>query len=252
MFEDEIPLGRAENLAGQRFGRLTALYRTRAANQGKYAMWHCRCDCGNEKNVRAHDLRSGHTRSCGCLDRETRVQNGRKRAVDLTNMRFSKLVALYPTEERSGTNVVWHCICDCGNTTSVSANDLCKGHTRSCGCLVSQGEQKISELLNQNKIEFTTQQSFEDCKYSQESNKLPRFDFFIKNSYLVEYDGIQHFSAQELFGGESQFQLQQKRDAYKNQWCKDHNIPLIRIPYTKLDTLCIEDLLLETTQFRVV
>jgi hypothetical protein len=33
---------------------------------------------------------------------------------------------------------------------------------------------------------------------------------------------------------------------------KENNIPLIRIPYTKLSTLTIEDLMLETTQFRVV
>lgn len=37
-----------------------------------------------------------------------------------------------------------------------------------------------------------------------------------------------------------------------NNICKNNNIPLIRIPYTKLDTLCINDLLLETTEFRVV
>lgn len=37
----------------------------------------------------------------------------------------------------------------------------------------------------------------------------------------------------------------------KNQWCKDNNIPLIRIPYTHLDKLIIEDLKLETTTFLV-
>ena len=40
-----------------------------------------------------------------------------------------------------------------------------------------------------------------------------------------------------------------KRDKYKNQWCKDNNIPLIRIPYTHLKDLCIEDLLLETSNY---
>ena len=35
----------------------------------------------------------------------------------------------------------------------------------------------------------------------------------------------------------------------KNEWCKDNNIPLIRIPYTQYNDLCIEDLQLETTTF---
>jgi len=35
----------------------------------------------------------------------------------------------------------------------------------------------------------------------------------------------------------------------KNQWCKENNIPLIRIPYTHLQDLCLEDLQLETSQF---
>ena len=43
----------------------------------------------------------------------------------------------------------------------------------------------------------------------------------------------------------------QKYDAIKTNWCLDNNIPLIRIPYTHLNKLCIEDLLLETSSFIV-
>ena len=34
-------------------------------------------------------------------------------------------------------------------------------------------------------------------------------------------------------------------------WCKDNNIPLIRIPYTHYKELKIEDLLLETSKFKI-
>jgi hypothetical protein len=37
----------------------------------------------------------------------------------------------------------------------------------------------------------------------------------------------------------------------KNQWCKENNIPLIRIPYTHLKDLSIEDLILETSKFKI-
>jgi len=38
-------------------------------------------------------------------------------------------------------------------------------------------------------------------------------------------------------------------DEYKNNWCKENNIPLIRIPYNHLNELKIEDLMLETSKF---
>jgi len=54
--------------AGQRFGRLTAVF-ARADRRGE-AHWSCVCDCGNEVVVRAGHLRDGSTRSCGCLKNE--------------------------------------------------------------------------------------------------------------------------------------------------------------------------------------
>lgn len=57
------------DLAGQKFGRLTAI--ERAPNSiHKKARWRCRCECGNEKTIVAGDLRSGRTLACGCLGRE--------------------------------------------------------------------------------------------------------------------------------------------------------------------------------------
>lgn len=53
------------NLEGKVFGRLTVLYRNGSKNRN--AVWHCRCDCGNEVDVRSDSLRNGRTNSCGCL-----------------------------------------------------------------------------------------------------------------------------------------------------------------------------------------
>lgn len=58
------------NLVGQRFGRLTVL--SAAGRIGTSAMrWNCQCDCGNKTVVYGHFLKSGHTRSCGCLANES-------------------------------------------------------------------------------------------------------------------------------------------------------------------------------------
>lgn len=56
-------------------------------------------------------------------------------AKDITNQRFGKLTALYPTDRRTKDgNVIWHCVCDCGNETDVGSSSLRKGNTKSCGC----------------------------------------------------------------------------------------------------------------------
>lgn len=59
-------MGKLIDLTGQRFGRLTVIERAGSDNFGE-ATWICKCDCGVKKEIRGKDLRSGHTRSCGCL-----------------------------------------------------------------------------------------------------------------------------------------------------------------------------------------
>lgn len=57
--------GKLKDLAGLKFGRLTVL--ERADNKGRYTVWRCRCDCGNVCVVTGNSLKSGRTKSCGCL-----------------------------------------------------------------------------------------------------------------------------------------------------------------------------------------
>ena len=58
------------NLAGRRFGRLTAVYATEKRDARGSVFWHCRCDCGNELDVTESGLMHGNYKSCGCLKRE--------------------------------------------------------------------------------------------------------------------------------------------------------------------------------------
>lgn len=58
------------DLAGQRFGRLVALYPAEKENNSGKTFWHCRCDCGNEVDVNTMSLVRGRTRSCGCYNAE--------------------------------------------------------------------------------------------------------------------------------------------------------------------------------------
>lgn len=254
MYKDEIPLGKAEDLSNKKFGNLTPLYRVEnmvcnGHNQG--TTWKCICDCGNISIVRAVDLKRGSYKSCG----NKGCYFGGRPIIDLTNRKIGKLLVLEPITKRKKSNgsLFWKCQCDCGNITYVSSQDLTETNgTKSCGCCNSKGELKISFLLKENNIEFTTQKKFTTC-YFENIEHLARFDFYIDEKYLIEFDGIQHYQySGSGWNTEEQFQKTQKRDIYKNQWCRENNIPLIRVPYWKLDTLCIEDLMLETTKFRVV
>lgn len=92
--------------------------------------WRCRCDCGNEKDILSTSLTSGHTQSCGCLQKE-KTSAANKRNIDLVGHRFGRLIVL----SRSTTSAKWVCRCDCGNLVEVTTTHLKTGHTKSCGCL---------------------------------------------------------------------------------------------------------------------
>jgi hypothetical protein len=68
---------RIEFTTGQRFGRLTAVRRD-GTKHGQ-ALWRCSCDCGRETIVRASSLKSGNTKSCGCLNGESSAARASKR-----------------------------------------------------------------------------------------------------------------------------------------------------------------------------
>lgn len=57
------------DIAGQKFGKLTALYPIEKTKptKAKSKLWHCKCDCGKEYDAHYYDLKSGKTQSCGCL-----------------------------------------------------------------------------------------------------------------------------------------------------------------------------------------
>ena len=62
------------DLTGMVYGRLTVIHRV--PNKGKATAYLCRCICGKETIVKAGNLKSGTTQSCGCLAQEVRSRNG--------------------------------------------------------------------------------------------------------------------------------------------------------------------------------
>lgn len=60
-------MGKYIDITGQRFGRWTVINITDKRTKNRGIIWHCRCDCGNEKDVPGESLRRGDSTSCGCV-----------------------------------------------------------------------------------------------------------------------------------------------------------------------------------------
>lgn len=78
---------------GDRFGKLTVVVKTedkmRENGKGKiYSRWLCQCDCGNMTTVPAGELRSGSTRSCGCLKLGPKLKQRKKRVCPVCGKEF--------------------------------------------------------------------------------------------------------------------------------------------------------------------
>ena len=209
---------KAEDLSGQKFGKLTAIENTGKKVNDKY-VWKCLCDCGNYTEVHSANLKNGSVKSCGCLHLQK---------ADLTGQKFGKLVALSYNQQKAK----WLCQCDCGNITFVSSSNLNSGGTQSCGCSnFSLGEDKVQQALDNLQIAYEKQKRFDSCRF-EDTNYLARFDFYLpKEDVLIEYDGEQHFHPVKFFGGEEAFNTIQKRDKIKTDWCIENGKRLLRIPY---------------------
>ena len=117
----EIPLGKANDITGMKFGKLTALFRVNYLSKNTY--WACKCGCGNHTIVEQLKLKSGHTKSCGC---------GQGPIKDITGNRYGLLTAIEPTDKRDCGSVVWKVRCDCGEEFEASIDSLQIGDRTKC------------------------------------------------------------------------------------------------------------------------
>jgi len=129
------------DISQKTFGQLTALEPTEKRISDS-VVWRCRCTCGNIVEIPHTRLVNEPRITCGCVKRKRE---------DKTNQEFGNLKALFPTEKRAGSSVVWRCVCKCGNSIDVPANKLKDNPRLSCGCLGGKILQKKKKDLT-NKV----------------------------------------------------------------------------------------------------
>lgn len=223
------------DLTGQIYGDWLVLKES-DVRKSKKVYWECKClVCGKLNLCSGNNLRTGKTKHCGC--QLSKIRSDAK-LHDLTGRTFGLLTVLGRAKENeSYGRSMWRCRCECGTITVVSGCHLESGATSSCGCCkYSKGEQKIANILNSAGIQF------DPHHYINIDGNRYYFDFYVNDSYYIEYDGVQHFVG---WGRDKEnLKWQQDQDRVKTKYCIDNNIPLIRIPYTSLDALSIDDLII--------
>lgn len=100
-------------------------------------------------------------------------------------------------------------------------------------CKNSKGENEVSNILNQLGVKYINKYRFADCKYK----RALEFDFYLEDyNTIIEYDGEFHYTVTNRNSKED-FALQQKRDTIKNEYCRENDIKIIRIPYWDFDNI---------------
>lgn len=237
-------------MVGEKYGRLTVIREKPISEYPNHkrccVQWYCNCDCGT-KNVLVDgtQLRRGHVKSCGCYNRE---MSTKKNTIDISGNKYGKLTVLKQVPKPRNKSIRgswWLCNCECGNEVIVRGNALKTGNTVSCGCSNSKGELLIRNILNDYNINFNTQHTFDDCR-SEITNWLLKFDFAVFNSenqlsFLIEYDGEQHYTGNRFSPNKEvnkeKFIRTQLYDIQKDEYCKTHDIDILRIPYWEYENI---------------
>lgn len=215
---------------GKRYGRLVVLEIDNNPREVKdrHIYWKCQCDCGKIISVNGRNLRSGNTKSCGCLTKGTDIDEYNAKIE--VGHRYGKLTVIdrhiFPNDNRKAW---WDCLCDCGNTKVVSGVALRSGNVKSCGCLTSVGEATISKTLQFYNIPYKAQYRFSNLLSNNGGHVYFDFALFDEQGLkcLIEYQGIQHYQDFGKFGA-----LQREEtDELKRIYCKKHNISLYEIRY---------------------
>jgi len=111
------------DLVGKRFGKLAVIGTDNPDKWGN-SRFICRCDCGNTKTILGFNLTNGITTACGCI-----------KSPDISGNKYGRLLVLCRHTFSNSGEVMWKCLCDCGNIIDIRGYSLKNGKTKSCGCL---------------------------------------------------------------------------------------------------------------------
>lgn len=173
---------------------------------------------------------------CGKISRSKRLQL----SWDEVLVKFRKMHRdryNYDNSDYQGSHVKIDIICPMHGTF----RQMPYTHWNGCGCpkcKSSWGERRIMAWLEDKDIEYMHQYNIRPPQVLFSRNVL-KVDFYIPDySIIIEFNGQQHYERVERFHPkEEDFVKQQLRDRRVREYCKQHKIRLIEIPYTEIDNI---------------
>lgn len=148
----------------------------------------------------------------------------------------------YDDDKYSDSVYTVKCKCSCGNIFETTFASIKVGQYRctKCTSYYSRIELKVGKWLDKKHIEYRRQKTFDDCINPKTKRKL-FFDYYLpKYNVCIEVDGAQHykpvkFCNNENYDEDEYFKSLQERDRIKTEYCKNHNIKLIRIKQNEVE-----------------
>ena len=194
-----------------------------------------KCPVHDLQKMRISNLINGR----GCPDCSIDTKSEKYRlSPDEVEQRISvlggKLLNKEDYANRSKRNLIIECAyCGTPFTTSLvlftqHGGQMCDN----CKDAESIGERRIRNFLELNNILFEQEKWFSDCR---DIKPLP-FDFYLSDyNTVIEFDGKQHYEQGHFT--HSHLSYTQAHDAIKNNYCKENNINLLRIPYWDINNI---------------
>lgn len=201
----------------------------RAMQSNRDCLTKCK-GCSGEAHNCHYSIQCREKKLTKTPDRSTKVQIGEKYGV-------WKVLDIIPSGLSSDHQMRANCICSlCGEKKSIRFDDLL-ARDAACECFKNHscGEMLVKQCLDNCKIKYKTEVIFENL-VGLKGGAL-RYDFGILDKdndviALIEFDGEQHYqSAGSYYNATGAVQI---HDDIKNEFAKEHNIPLLRIPYYEL------------------
>lgn len=175
-------MGNFIDITGQKFGRLTAIKKTRSDKCG-HAIWLCKCVCGKEKEILGTHLVQGNINSCGCIRLENQKYIINKYKIDITTyLRLKRLLRkmyarCYNKNDKSFKNYGGRGIEICDEWLNKE-----NGFEKFCEWSINNG---YKEELSIDRIDFNGNYEPDNCRWAtmleQENNK--------RNNINITYKG---------------------------------------------------------------
>ena len=163
------------SLVGKKVNHLTIVGLSKSTNNVKTSTLQCQCDCGSLCEKIVYNLIHGKSKICS---KKCPIKAS---CVNLVGVKFGRLLVESLIGVNKSRNMIWRCLCDCGNRHNVKTSLLNNGKVKSCGCLRSDSAKL---RCGENHYRWDNNIDHSDCDKRHTSNW--RSNVFRRDNYTCQ------------------------------------------------------------------